>query len=153
MIRTSYYVEELNASGVVVISSDWHEERTGLQNEHTNEEVACIIDGRYMFVNVYRHMKMFGGSDYSIKKFEISKEQYEDHRQKFGVKDTPDFLEKIKRRNELKQLIADEEKLTTPKYPKCMTIMEQKSGKNGVFWGVHTFLRVRERETIIETSV
>ncbi|MFD0680370.1 MULTISPECIES: topoisomerase DNA-binding C4 zinc finger domain-containing protein [unclassified Paenibacillus] len=139
MISVTYYIDELNASGIVIISSEWREESKGYQDEHTDEEAACIIDGRYMRVSIYKLMKMFKGTDYTVKKNEISKEKYEEYKLLYGVVDTPEVLDKIERRNELRRLINAEEKKTTPKCPKCKSKMSVRSGKRGIFWSCNTF--------------
>ena len=41
------YVDSLDLSNIIILSSEWMEQAGGNQNEYTTEEIACKKNGKY----------------------------------------------------------------------------------------------------------
>ena len=134
-ILISDYLQIMQVSGIVRLSSNWREEQSGYQTEHTVEEIICLVDGQPHQMKVHWTRRFFPSArlrylveeDTPITDGEYKKIVDESG----GILDTPDVIAQISRRTEILQQIKE----LKPDCPKCKKPMEQRTGRYGDFWG------------------
>jgi hypothetical protein len=147
MIQIEDYVH-LGFRGIVFLDvRDW-EEKSGYQDEHTIQTLACYDkDGRPLKLDIHWIEKWRpngGGKGHILEKKElIDQEEYEELVKTHGVQDDPLYHQE-RARKENKRRIAEKgmEKLT-PKCPLCSTPMALRHRKKdgAPFWGCVGFHR------------
>jgi hypothetical protein len=137
----SHFSEMHRLSGVVRLSQDFREESSGYQNEHIREEFVCRNkDGQARHMKVYWYVRIMGSTNCTVEEDKaISEDEYEAHRKKRGVLDTPAYRAAKDRRDEL---VAQLDKLT-PKCRECGSQMVSRTGPYGEFWGCASFPRCK----------
>lgn len=149
------YIERLHCEGIAVLSSEWHEERSGYQNEHTVEEIVCRIGGVPHQLTVH-WLQKFGwgaGLDYHLlDRREITEDDYLRLCSTHRVLDSPEYHEKLRRARATRRQI-DELK---PTCPKCQSMMTHRSSQYGDFWGCPNYPRckgTRQWDKQLESSI
>ncbi len=137
MIHSKIYIKHFGFSEIVRISSEWREERSGYQNEHTTEVIACKIEGQFFKTTVYYYSKTMGGNDYEILEQEpISNEEYQDYYERYGgILDTKESRDAIASYDSLQRKMSN----IYPICPKCSGLMTKRKGTRGYFLGCLNF--------------
>ena len=133
-IPTHYYYTRYDGfSNIVRVDSKWSEESGGYQNEHIYETIACTQSGKYILVNAHLKTKTMGGEDFEISnRTEISKEEYEQLVIKHnGIIDNQEYREIFDNTLTIRKQIED----ANPSCPKCGSVMTEREGRYGKFWG------------------
>ena len=138
-IPAHYYFQSQGFSGIVRISSQWREDPSGLQNEYIDEKIAAKKNDDFCLIGAQLEKRMLKGERFKILNEEIiSKNAYDSYCERHGgVIDTPQYREVFDKIVKTKQEI---EKLY-PSCPKCDTVMVERSGRHGIFWGCPTYPR------------
>lgn len=128
-----YYTRYDDFSNIVRVDSKWSEESGGYQNEHFYETIACTQGERCYLVSAHLKKKTMGGEDFEITgKKEISKEEYEqllsEHN---GIIDNQEYREIYDSTLSINKQIEEAD----PICPKCGSVMTEREGKYGKFWG------------------
>ncbi len=130
IIPAYYYFDHYSFTNIVRISNEWHEESGGYQNEHIYETIACIAGGKYFRVKAHLKKKTMGGEDFNIlEKTEISQAEYD--KLNNGIVDTEEYRFIYEARRSLWNQIDE----AHPLCPKCKSIMTEREGRYGKFWG------------------
>jgi len=131
------YVFNMNLSGILVLKSEWREERSGNQNEFVTEEIVCLKDGKPLRMII--ETTFFCGwrmgeppSATVISEQAISEEEYHQIIEERGsIEDTEVYRtamgEIYRLRDTLKEMI--------PNCPNCGARMQERTGRFGEFWG------------------
>ena len=132
-IAPRHYIERLGVSGIVILSSEWREESSGLQDEYFDEQIVCLREGKPRRMKVHWVRKVFRGLSYRVEEDkEISEAEYEELcREHGGIVDTVEYREKLAKHSEIIRQLEE----LKPLCPLCQTPMERRSGPYGEFWG------------------
>ncbi len=92
---------------IIMISSDFVEDKNGFNDEYHTVQIACLYEGKYYEVEL-SYCKKYGpsavpGSLNEDNKKEISKKEHEDYKQEYGILDTPEFKKELADELELEQ--------------------------------------------------
>lgn len=137
MISASYYLNQLGLTKVIRISSEWSEESSGFQDEHTQEIIACMDGGKYFLIQAHLETKTTGGEYFEIvSKKEISEQEYQKYlTNSRGIIDAEKYKETC---DEIFALRKEIEK-SYPSCPRCGALMKERSSQRGIFLGCSSY--------------